>query len=65
MFNEVTVLNVQEKRPATPDEIKQLIEAGSLFINYYIHFNDTLDDAGKVFIDLKDKAVGKFTIPRD
>jgi len=60
MFNEVTVLNVQENRPATADEIGELIADGLLFVNY--HLDDTSDDAGKAFVDLEYGAMDKFKI---
>ena len=56
MFNEVIVLNVQEKRPATADEIGELIADGLLFVNYH------LDDTGKAFVDLEYGAMDKFKI---
>lgn len=53
---DISVVNVQERRLATIDEIKELIDSGLLFINYYI------DDVGKVFIDLESNTVGKFAL---
>ena len=53
---DISVVNVQEKRLATIDEIKELIDSGLLFINYYI------DDVGKAFLDLDSDAVGKFVL---
>ena len=57
-ISEITVMNVQEKRLATPEEVEELIDTRVLFINYY------LNDDGKVFIDLKDEAVGKFRLTK-
>lgn len=63
MFNEVTVLNIQEERAATPDEIAELISDGLLFVNYYIE--PSLDEPGRVFIALEGETVGKFLLQYD
>ena len=55
MFNEVIVVNIREKREATSEEVKELIEDGQLFVNRYLH-ND------HVFIDLNRESQSKFTL---
>jgi len=58
MLGTVIVFNDSQKRKATPDEIKYLIEKGWLFLNYWSRWSDE-KYRGKIFPDLSIEAVNR------